>query len=278
MGTWKSTTVPLPQGRASLQAWAYKGRLYVCGGKTGTLTTYADKNILAARYDHAGDIGPWEIVGQLPTQLVDAGVFIDPRLGQVFLDSGFDPGHGFAEISKIQVLRIATDGKIQSLSAAPSPRGTFAAFTWLAQVGNFIYDSGYNTPAAPEDRYAFVAPYSSDGSLGPWVRTLDVQGDMIIGAMGACRGVVVVIHEKDAPASGNYGNVAFPCQIDWARPASSGAIDRWNTLTSLFPARGGEAAVGVKTGVLITGGYQTTDNTIYTELKEAWLVPVGTDQ
>lgn len=259
----------MPKGGFNPCAWAYRGRIYICGLYDGV--SFGSQNILACRYDSSGDLqGPWEVVGQTPKRFWAAGVLCISTTGTLIVEGGQEIG--FTPIVGTQLGKVGGDGSVSMRYAADV--GRKAIYDLLAHDQGFLFSSGGAGDPASGHTSIFASKLES-GIPGPYGPAQQAPGFMnnYDGSMAAKNGTLVVLC---ATASAGGPGATPPTAIFTSKIGADGSLGRWILLASVS-SRIAATAVAVNSGVIFVGGYTSPDGNTFADLTETLFVSVDTD-
>lgn len=154
LGAWSSTT-PLPQALSALtgSAAAFNGKMYIFGGGAQTGPT---KNVYSATINADGTLGSWNLVSELPRNLMSTKVILKDN--NVFLVAGHTDS---AFVSNVIRSTINPDGSLSGwvednsldINGVEQPRTEHYA----ALSGNRIYVTGGSSPNPGRTSTVFFA-------------------------------------------------------------------------------------------------------------------------
>lgn len=269
MPGWKLSDRVLPHAVYAPTLWCASGRLFVSGGATGGSD---DRQIYASKINTDGSLGAWVNVGVLPHAFYSPGVYVDEPAHVAYMYGGFTGNSFFGRVKH------GSDGTAIYSGSEEGASSFSGQATCLARIGNYLYASnGENTPNTALTYQVHRASINGTGPTGKWLPTIKARGDLADGAIASSNGVLIAIHQLNAPAGAGFGTTSIPLWIDYAIPGTDGEIRSWTILGKLG-ARAGCGVVGTDAGVFVIGGYSTPDGVSYAEYSDVWLIPVGKDK
>ncbi|MBI5747356.1 MAG: hypothetical protein HZA13_10200, partial [Nitrospirae bacterium] len=234
--------------------------IYVIGGlnSTGYL-----KSVERAKILENGDVGPWTLVGPLPSNR-GWGASIVSR-GFLYVAGGTNEENGEAILGDVLRAKINPDGTLErwvkEKNGMTTPRRGFA----LVEAHGYLYViGGYNGNLLKTVERAMIAP---DGSLGQWIPATPMKMERYLLSAAAYQGHLYALggHFLDGTATNT---------VERAEIKKDGSLGEWLPTSSMLNPKFTASAVIAEDSIYVLGGVE--GSSILKTSEKAAIRPDGT--
>lgn len=251
VGSW-STTTPLVNNLSKMGVVAYEGYMYVLGGQVGTSSSTVSGITSSAPIHADGTLGSWTIQSALPQQRASAAVAVHDNYVYVL------GGTKSSAVNTVYYTTMSSDGTLGTWQAT----STFANARYgegSVVNGDYIYVLGGVDSSSNYYQDVQYAPINSDGTLGTWARTTDMNYAKAYITPTVLDGFLYIY--------GGYNGTVANNKVDYAPFAPGGGIGSWTSGTTFTSARYGHQVDVYNGYAYLTGGYGSS--TYYNDVQSA---------
>jgi hypothetical protein len=276
LGTWATSSNPIPQAVYGMGFSAYNGYLYVAGG----LTMTADiDSVYYAPINSDGSTGAWVTSSNSMPQ-ARANTTSVVHNGYWYLIGGQQANNA---LDDVLYAPLNADGSVGAWTISSNPLPTSLTYTSAVLYNGYIFTfGGFNTSFTPQDD-VYSAPLNIDGSVGSWTASSNSLPVALGGTLASIyNGIVYILGGSDANNSLSQVYYApltgFPMPVMSAKSATAasgssitvdvlaGTTGRPNPSTLRIisgPAHGMASIVTAKIAYTPTAGYTGADSITY---------------
>lgn len=238
VGSWSSAT-SLPVARDGMGVVAYKGYLFVFGGRLDA--SNVSSTSYSAPINNDGTLGSWTTIDALNDQ--NSAMATVEHNGYVYLLGGSKTATPFDTVRFAKLNDDGTTGTWASTTAFSGGRYQAGAVV----NGNYIYILGGTNGAGTSYKDVQSALINNDGTVGSWNRTTDMNHARSYIAPTIMNGYVYVYGGFDGTTTYN--------KVEYAPLSATGAVGNWYSGITHTNVRYGHT-VNIYNGyAYLSGGY-----------------------
>ncbi len=253
---WVTESSVLPVTLSASSVVVTKNRVYLLGGAiaVGTYTSVC----YTASINIDGTLGTWTTDVALPGTLGGSQAIVTKN--RVYLLGG---NTGSSYVNTVYTAPINSDGTLGAWVTGTSLPTVFGMAQAFITKDRVYVCGGYN--GTSHTSIVYTAPINSDGTLGTWVSSTSLPGNLSWSQAIVTKNRVYLL--GGSAVTGAAISTVYTAVIN-----TDGTLGTWSTGTALPAVRGWAQAIVVKDRVYLLGGSNgtTSQSTVYT-------APINTD-
>lgn len=273
LGSW-NTTSSLNTGRRQHRVIIHNGHIYAIGGQTTGATEVA--TVEYAKINPSGTLGSWQSTVSLPEARTAFG--LEAYNGYLYVIAGATSSvtNSVIYASLNASGTIASDSGCGSSWCSTTSTPNTRNWTTATAYNGWMYVVGGNGGGTIWTPSVIRAPINSDGTLGNWVDSSDLNTTRTVASIEIWNGYLYVMGGCSAGVTGFDcpGNVHL-ATVEYAPIHANGSLGTWRTTASFTTARYMHSSIAWNgrlyvIGGCATGSYCNFTNTVqYTSINSA---------